>query len=169
MVFVCVKEQQLQKVQDLVPTLLLSHPAVTVTWQLVLSLPLQMFPFMAGIFYFPLPPMATQLEGLQKGEAMGLHQEKPAVYSYLKIEACLTGTRHPGCSRDSLRDRFDQKRVLCLSGCRSTDVIVVVNIFLAQGSDKLGRRKLQPCDLVVPVSSWLLCLVLPGTQEKGWP
>lgn len=35
MVFVCVKEQQLQKVQDLVPTLLLSHPAVTVTWQLV--------------------------------------------------------------------------------------------------------------------------------------
>lgn len=28
-VFVCVKEQQLQKVQDLVPTLLLSHPAVT--------------------------------------------------------------------------------------------------------------------------------------------
>lgn len=80
MAFVCVKEQQLQKVQDLVPTLLLSHPAVTVTWQLVLSLPLQTFPFMAGIFYFPLPPMATQLEGLQKGEAMGLHQEKPAVY-----------------------------------------------------------------------------------------
>lgn len=32
MVFVCVKEQQLQKVQDLVPTLLLSHPAVAGSW-----------------------------------------------------------------------------------------------------------------------------------------
>lgn len=39
-----------------------------------------MFPFMAGIFYFPLPPIATHLESLQKGEAVGLHQEKPAVY-----------------------------------------------------------------------------------------
>lgn len=43
------------------------------------------------------------------------------------------------------------------------DVIVVVNIFLAQGSDKLGRRKLQPCDLVVPASSWVSRLVLPET------
>jgi len=27
---------------------------------------------------------------------------------------------------------------------------------------------MKPFDLVVPVSSWVPCLVLPGTQQKGW-
>lgn len=39
--------------------------------------------------------------------------------------------------RGFIRGHFGQKRVPCLSGGRNADVIVVVNIFLAQGSDKL--------------------------------
>ncbi|KAK4817773.1 hypothetical protein QYF61_026996 [Mycteria americana] len=46
-------------------------------------------------------------------------------------------TAPPRMLKGFIRDHFGQKRVLCLSGGRSTDVIVAVNIFLAQGSDTL--------------------------------
>lgn len=75
----------------------------------------------------------------------------------------------PGMLKRFIGDHRSQKRVLCLSGGMSTDVIAVVNIFLAQGSDMLREKNLQPFDLVVPAHSWVLCLVLPGTLEKGWP
>lgn len=123
-------------------------------------------PFLANVsiygwdFHFPLPPVAAS----PKGMAVGLHWEPPAVRARTFHFKSLLRTP-PGMLKRFIRDHRSQRRVLCLSGGMSTDVIVVVNIFLAQGSDTLRGKKLQPFDLVVPACSW----VLPGTLEKGWP
>lgn len=66
-----------------------------------------------------------------------------------------------------LKGLFFQKWVLCLSGGKSTDVIMVANIFLAQGLDKLRRRKLQPCDLVVLASSRVSWRSCQGPRRRG--
>lgn len=115
-------------------------------------------------FHFPLPPVATS----PKGTAVGLRWELPAVRACTFHFKPLLHTP-PGMLKRFIGDHRSQKRVLCLSGGMSTDVIAVVNIFLAQGSDMLREKNLQPFDLVVPAHSWVLCLVLPGTLEKGWP
>jgi len=79
------------------------------------------------------------MESLQKGRPQFISGETSCVYSYLAFQISLTGEHHPGCSRDSgfVRDHFGWKLVLCLSAGRRTEVMVVVNIFLAQGSDTL--------------------------------
>ena len=89
--------------------MLLSHTAVT--WQLVLSHSLQMFPFMAGIFI----SLCLHLPRRWKVSKRGGHRftlgETSCVYSYLAFQVSLTGACYPGCSRDSLGI------ILARSGC----------------------------------------------------
>lgn len=67
MTFVCVKEQQLAGSTVSCGDFELSHTAVTVTWQLELPRSSQTFPFKVWDLHFPLPPIATGMESLQRG------------------------------------------------------------------------------------------------------
>lgn len=93
--------------------LLPSHTAETVTWQLILPHPLQMFPFMARIFISLCLQSLHRWKVSERGGHRFTSGETSCVYPHFALQASVAGAHHSGCSGDSLGI------ILARSGCRA--------------------------------------------------